>query len=147
MKRLIANSETKDKLGARTKVAVAGAAALSVALLSGMGSAGAADIKIGVLYPISGGGAIYGGPAMRGHDLAVEEINATGGVLGSKFVTVARDSKINPAAAAAAAKELITKEGVNVILGGLASSVGLAISEVARREEVIYIATIPKPSS
>jgi ABC-type branched-subunit amino acid transport system substrate-binding protein len=57
---------------------------------------------------------------------------------------VARDSKINPAAAAAAAKELITKEGVNVILGGLASSVGLAISEVARREEVIYIATIPK---
>ena len=39
---------------------------------------------------------------------------------------------------------MITKEGVNVILGGLASSVGLAISEVARREEVIYIATIPK---
>ncbi len=144
MKRIITNSETRDKLGARTKVAVAGAAALSMALLSGMGGAGAADIKIGVLYPISGGGAIYGGPAMRGHDLAVEEINAAGGVIGSKFRTVARDSKINPAAAAAAAKELITKEGVNVILGGLASSVGLALSEVARREEVIYIATIPK---
>ncbi len=121
-----------------------GAAVISAALLSGGGSAGAQEIKIGVLYPISGGGAIYGTPAMRGHNLAVEEINAAGGVLGMKFVTAARDSKINPAAAAAAAKELITKEGVNVLLGGLASSVGLAISEVARQEKVIYIATIPK---
>ena len=124
--------------------ALAGAAAVSVALMSGIGGASAAEIKLGVLYPISGGGAIYGTPAMRGHDLAVEEINAAGGVNGMKFVTAARDSKINPAAAAAAAKELITKEGVNVLLGGLASSVGLAISEVARQEKVIYIATIPK---
>lgn len=119
-------------------------AAAGLTLAAGYGVASADEIKIGVLYPTSGGGAIYGGPAMQGHDLAVEEINAAGGANGVEVVTVARDSKLNPAAAAAAAKELITKEGVNVLIGGLASSVGLAISEVARQEKVIYIATIPK---
>ncbi len=121
-----------------------GAVALSLGLVALSGGADAAEIKIGVLYPISGGGAIYGGPAMRGHDMGVDEVNAAGGILGMKVVTAGRDSKLNPAAASAAAKELITKEGVNVLIGGLSSGVGLAISEVARQEKVIYIATIPK---
>ncbi|HZD25292.1 MAG TPA: ABC transporter substrate-binding protein [Alphaproteobacteria bacterium] len=115
---------------------------LSGALL-GAGQA-QADIKVGVLYPTSGGGAIYGTPAMQGHTLALKEINASGGILGQKVVSFARDSKLNPAAASAAAKELIAKEGVTVILGGVASSVGLALSEVSKQEKVIYIATIPK---
>ncbi len=51
---------------------------------------------------------------------------------------------MNPSAAASAAKELITKDGVNVLFGGVSSAVGLAISEVAKQEGVIYIATIPK---
>jgi len=104
----------------------------------------AADLKIGVLYPTSGGGAIYGVPAMVGHDMAVEEINAAGGINGMMLKTFARDSKLNPSAAAAAAKELITKDGVDVLIGGLSSAVGLAISEVAKQEGVVYIATIPK---
>jgi branched-chain amino acid transport system substrate-binding protein len=104
----------------------------------------AQDIKIGVLYPTSGGGAIYGGPAMEGHNMAVEEINAAGGINGRKLVTVARDSKLNPSAAASAAKELVTKDKVDVLIGGLSSAVGLAISEVAKQEGVVYIATIPK---
>jgi ABC-type branched-subunit amino acid transport system substrate-binding protein len=74
----------------------------------------------------------------------VDEVNAAGGIMGQKVVTFARDTKLKPAAAAAAAKELITKEGVDVLIGGLSSSVGLAISEVARQEGVVYIATIPK---
>lgn len=103
-----------------------------------------AEIRLGVLYPIAGTGAVYGVPAMFGHDLAVEEINAAGGVLGQELATFKRDTKLKPAAAAAAAKELITKDGVNVLIGGLSSAVGLAISEVARQEKVVYIATIPK---
>jgi len=104
----------------------------------------AADIKIGALYPITGGGAVYGVPAMLGNRMAVDEINAAGGINGSKVVIVERDTKLNPAEAAAAAKELITKDGVNVLIGGLSSGVGLAISEVAKQEKVLYIATIPK---
>lgn len=111
------------------------------ALLGALGAQAAQEIKIGVLYPTSGGGAIYGVPAMQGHDMAVDELNATGKF---KITSFARDTKLNPAAASAAAKELITKEGVNVLIGGLSSAVGLALSEVAKQEKVVYIATIPK---
>ena len=112
-------------------------------LAAGVASAHA-EIKIGVLYPIAGTGAVYGTPAMYGHNMAVDEVNAAGGIMGQKVVSFARDTKLKPAAAAAAAKELITKEGVDVLVGGLSSAVGLAISEVARQEGVVYIATIPK---
>lgn len=119
-------------------------AVLLVVALAQKGWAGE-SIKIGALYPTSGSGAVFGGPAMLGHQMAVEEINAAGGIDGrTPIVTFARDTKLKPAVAAAAAKELITKEGVNVLIGGLSSAVGLAISEVAWREKVVYIATIPK---
>src|SRR3954468_14642535 len=53
-------------------------------------------IKIGVLYPLTGGGAVYGVPAMAGHQLAVEELNAKGGILGRKIESIERDDKLNP---------------------------------------------------
>ncbi len=115
-----------------------------LAAATAFGAARAAEVKIGVLYPITGGGAVYGAPAMEGHRMAVEEVNAAGGILGMKVVTVERDSKLNPAEAAAAARELITKDGVNVLMGTLSSAVGLAVSQVAREEKVLFIATIPK---
>ena len=118
--------------------------AAAAALFAGGIGAAQAEIKIGVLYPTSGTGAVYGVPAMQGHDMAVDEVNAAGGVNGEMLVTFARDTKLKPAAAAAAAKELITKDNVDVLVGGLSSAVGLAISEVARQEGVVYIATIPK---
>ena len=101
-------------------------------------------IRIGALYPTSGSAAVFGSPALDGHEMAVEEINAAGGVLGRRLETEARDTKLKPAAAVAAAKELITKEGVSILLGSLSSAVGLALAEVARREKVIFVATIAK---
>jgi ABC-type branched-subunit amino acid transport system substrate-binding protein len=118
--------------------------AVVAAAIALAGASAQAEIRLGVLYPIAGTGAVYGVPAMFGHDLAVDEINAAGGVLGQPLATFKRDTKLKPAAAAAAAKELITKDEVNVLIGGLSSAVGLAISEVARQEKVVYIATIPK---
>lgn len=115
-----------------------------IVILTTLGTVQAAEVKIGMLYPITGGGAIYGSPAMIGHRMAVDELNSQGGILGMDVLSVERDTKLNPATAAAAAKEMITKDGVNVIIGGLSSAVGLAISEVAKQEKVIYIATIPK---
>jgi branched-chain amino acid transport system substrate-binding protein len=111
----------------------------------GVGTAFAQEpIKIGVLYPLTGGGAVYGVPAMAGHQLAVEELNAKGGIMGRKIESIERDDKLNPAAASSTMKELITKDKVDIVLGGLASSVGLAMSEVSKQEKVVYISTIPK---
>jgi branched-chain amino acid transport system substrate-binding protein len=111
----------------------------------GVGTAFAQEpIRIGAMYPLTGGGAVYGVPAMVGHQLAVEELNAKGGIMGRKIESIERDDKMNPSAASSTMKELITKDKVHIVVGGLASSVGLAMSEVAKQEKVVYISTIPK---
>ena len=84
-------------------------------MLAAIGAPGAGaayaqqPIKIGVLYPLTGGGAVYGVPAMAGHQLAIEELNAKGGIMGRKIRSVERDDKLNPAAASSTMKELITR--------------------------------------
>jgi branched-chain amino acid transport system substrate-binding protein len=111
----------------------------------GVGTAFAQEpIRIGAMYPLTGGGAVYGVPAMVGHQLAVEELNAKGGIMGRKIESIERDDKMNPSAASSTMKELITKDKVDIVVGGLASSVGLAMSEVSKQEKVVYISTIPK---
>ena len=120
-------------------------ALLAAVGILGVGAAQAQEpIRIGAMYPLTGGGAIYGVPAMAGHQLAIEELNAKGGIMGRKVESIERDDKLNPAAASATMKELITKDKVNIVVGGLASSVGLAMAEVSKQEKVVYIATIPK---
>src|SRR5216684_4034887 len=66
----------------------------------GVGTAFAQEpIRIGAMYPLTGGGAVYGVPAMVGHQLAVEELNAKGGIMGRKIESIERDDKMNPSAA------------------------------------------------
>jgi branched-chain amino acid transport system substrate-binding protein len=113
-------------------------------LSAGTAFAQQGPIKIGVLYPLTGGGAVYGAPALVGHQMAIEELNAKGGIMGRKVESIERDDKLNPATASSTMKELITKDKVDIVLGGLASSVGLAMSEVSKQEKVVYISTIPK---
>src|SRR5260370_38093773 len=95
------------------------------ALLVAVGALGAGTafaqepIKIGAMYPLTGGGAVYGVPAMVGHPLAVEELNAKGGIMGRKIESIERDDKMNPAAASSTMKELITKDKVDIVVGRL----------------------------
>ena len=117
---------------------------LAAGMMIGSTAVAQDTVRIGGMYPLTGGGAIYGVPAMAGHQLAVEEINKRGGIMGRKVESVERDDKMNPSAASATMKELITKDKVHLVIGGLASSVGLGMSEVAKQEKVVYISTIPK---
>lgn len=125
------------------------ASALAALLLVGATAcdrAGGDDgpIRIGVLYPTTGVGQTSGAPALLGHEMMVDRINAEGGLLGREVVSIHRDSRSDPATATAAARELISRYGVQFLVGGLTSSEGQAISEVARQEGIVYIATIPK---
>jgi hypothetical protein len=114
---------------------LAAAAILSTGLTT---AALAADpIKLGVIVPTSGGAASVGLPIVDGIKLAVQEINAAGGVNGSKIEIVVRDEQLKPDVATAAAKELITKEGVKAIIGAATSATSLAVSEVAKAEKII----------
>lgn len=82
-------------------------------------------------------------PYRQGWQLAVEEVNAAGGVLGRKLEVLSRDDAGRPADAITAANELVSREKVDLIAGGFFSNVGLALSDFARRSKTFYLASEP----
>ena len=121
-------------------------ATAAMVMASGMAYA-EETIKVGILMPISGGGASYGVPLVEGVKMAVDEINAAGGVDGMKIEYFVRDSQLKPDVAVAAARELITKEGVDVMVGAVSSGATLAISELAKQEKVALLAPAAKAAA
>jgi len=82
-------------------------------------------------------------PYRKGMDLAIDEINAAGGVLGKKLEIVSRDDNGVPGDAVRAAEELLTREKVALLMGTFASNVGLAVADLAKRRQVLFIAAEP----
>jgi branched-chain amino acid transport system substrate-binding protein len=102
----------------------------------------AADvIKIGVIDTYSGGGALQGIDNLNGLKMAIDDINAKGGVLGKKFEIVTRDDKFSPSTGLSMAKELVLKEDVAVLVGTMNSATALAISEFASKEKIPFLIT------
>src|SRR6478672_4099881 len=118
--------------------------ALTSAVAIGLvGSASAQDtIKIGELnsYKIQ---PQFLDPYKKGWEMAVDEINAGGGVLGKKLEVISRDDGGNPGDAVRAANELVTREGTNIIAGTFLSNIGLAVTEFAGKEKVFFLAAEP----
>jgi branched-chain amino acid transport system substrate-binding protein len=73
----------------------------------------------------------------------VEELNASGGVLGRKLELVVRDDGGNPGDAVRVAEELISRENVSVLMGTFASNVGLAVSNLAAQRKILFVASEP----
>ncbi|HIJ81248.1 MAG TPA: substrate-binding protein [Desulfuromonadales bacterium] len=99
-------------------------------------------VKIGLNYPETGPYAKQGLDQKRAAELAVDEINAAGGILGKKIQLVMRDTKSNPKIATANAIDLYDKEGVPMILGGSSSAVAIATGEVAKQKNKLFFATL-----
>ncbi|HET8577575.1 MAG TPA: ABC transporter substrate-binding protein [Methylomirabilota bacterium] len=117
-------------------------AALALALGAGPAAA-QAPIKLGEINSYSGIGAPFTGPYRAGVEMAVEEINAKGGVLGRKVEVVFRDDKGQPAEAVKHAQELVESEKVTLIAGTFLSNVGLAVSDWAKQNKVMFVAAEP----
>ena len=98
------------------------------------------DAKIGFIGPLSGGVAVYGTEARDGVALAVEEINAAGGVLGQKLVLVAEDDEGDPAKTVSAFKKVVTQDKVKVLVGSLTSGCTKAITDQSQALKVLQIA-------
>ncbi|MBS0455533.1 MAG: ABC transporter substrate-binding protein [Proteobacteria bacterium] len=105
------------------------------------GPALAADpVKIGLVTALSGQSAKAGEAIQRGLTIAIDEINAKGGVLGGRqLVLVRRDDEANPAKGQVAARELIFKEKVAVLIGGLDTPVSLAIIQITNEQKVPFM--------
>ena len=117
--------------------------ALGLGLLAFFASpiAFAADpIKIGQVAALSGASAQSGEAITRGLAVAIDEINAKGGVLGGrKFELVQRDDKSSPPKGLIAARELIFKEKVAAIFGGIDTPVALAVVPLVNKEKMPYM--------
>lgn len=118
---------------------------LSLALASGLAGASPAFaqgvIKLGFVGALSGQSAKSGEAITRGLEVAIDDINAKGGVLDKTLVLVKRDDESNPAKGQIAARELIQNEKVAAIFGGIDSPVAMAIVPIVNKEKVPYIGT------
>ncbi len=118
---------------------IAAAAATVATALSPLALA-ADTIKIGLVTALSGQSAQGGEALTRGMSIAIDEINAKGGLLGGrKLELVRRDDEGNPAKGVVAARELIFKEKVAVLFGGLDTPVSMAIVPIINQEKVPFV--------
>lgn len=99
-----------------------------------------ATIKIGGVAPLSGAVAVYGVECKNGIDLAVEEINAAGGINGQTIEFICEDDEGDPAKSVSAYKKLIAKDKARLIIGSLTSGCTLAITSQAQANKVVQIA-------
>jgi len=101
-------------------------------------------IKIGYPMPLSGPASVYGVPITKGAEMAVQEINASGGVLGKKLELLSRDSKASADEAVRLARELIIKNGVEFMSGTLTSAEAPAVSTIAKENKIVFVAPTAK---
>jgi branched-chain amino acid transport system substrate-binding protein len=115
----------------------------AIAVMAGLafGPALAADpIKIGHVAALSGASAQSGEAITRGLQVAIDEINAKGGLLGGrKLELVQRDDESNPPKGLIAARELISREKVAAIFGGIDTPVAMAMVPILNREKMIHM--------
>ncbi len=108
--------------------------ALALALLSGQALA---EVKFGALYPFSGALALLGEESARGLEIAVDEINAAGGVQGEQIV-LERGDAVDNNQAIGEARRLISVAGVKAIFGSYSSARSIAASQVAELAGIPY---------
>jgi branched-chain amino acid transport system substrate-binding protein len=82
-------------------------------------------------------------PYRKGWQLALDEINAKGGIGGRKLEIVSRDDNASPGDAVRVAEELVSREKVDLLTGGFLSHVGLAVASFAKQRQVVFIAAEP----
>ena len=99
-------------------------------------------IKIGEINSYSGLPA-FTEPYRKGWQLALEEINAAGGVDGKKLEVISKDDGGKPAEAVTAANELVSKDGVVMLAGTFFSNIGLAVSDFAKQKKILFLAAEP----
>lgn len=99
------------------------------------------EIKIGVMAPLTGDVASWGDITRRGIDIALAEVNSTGGVNGIKVKTIYEDDQAEPKMGVNAFKKLVDVDKVPIVLGSPVSNVTLAIAPIANQNEVVVLST------
>ncbi len=99
------------------------------------------SITIGCLYPITGRAARYGADSIVGAEMASEEVNAAGGVLGREVRLLFADDRSDPTYAVKVAQRYVLEDQVDFLMGVVSSAVALAVTQVSRHFRVIFVGT------
>lgn len=103
-----------------------------------------AEVRIGAVYPLSGGAANQGNQTKAGAIIAADEINAKGGISalgGAKITLVFGDSQSKPDVGASEAERILQRENVDMFMGSYQSAVTIVATEVAERYKVPWLVT------
>lgn len=125
------------------KLLICGIAGIAL-VFTGLTANAAKTIKIGIVDCYSGPPSTYTNDVRDAFKLATDKVNAAGGVLERKIEFVTRDSKFKVDIGLSAAKELIMREEVDILMGTINSSLALAISDLARKEKIPFLVTFAK---
>ncbi len=117
-------------------------ASLSASILSMATAQAQGVIKIGEINSYKAQPAFLE-PYKKGMELAVQEINAAGGLNGKMVELITRDDNANPGDAVRAAEELVSREKVDVLSGAFLSNIGLALADFAKQKKFFYLASEP----
>jgi branched-chain amino acid transport system substrate-binding protein len=99
-------------------------------------------IKIGVIQPLTGPGSEYGLATQKGLDLAIEEINGQGGILGKPVKLIYEDSRCDPKTGITAFQKLLSIDKVEkILIGEMCSSVTLALAPIAQEQNLLLISS------
>ena len=115
------------------------AIAVAAAFVAAIPAGAQETVKLGLVAAMSGQSAKSGEAIVRGLSIAIDEINAKGGLLGKKVELIIRDDESNPAKGAVAARELVQREKVAALFGGLDTPVSLAIVPFANQNKVPFM--------
>ena len=129
-----------------TRRALLGTAAAGLAAPAIVRAQGTGPIRIGEINSYTAVPA-FTVPYRNGWQLAVDEINAKGGVAGRKIEVISRDDAGQPQNATRLAGELLTDSKVDLLAGGFLSNIGLALSDFAARNDKLYVAGEPLADS
>ena len=117
-------------------------AAASLMVAFAMPASAQGTIKIGELNSYKAQPAFLE-PYKKGMELAVDEVNAAGGVAGKRLELVTRDDNANPGDAVRVAEELLSREKIDVLTGTFLSHIGLAVTDFAKQKKVFFLAGEP----
>jgi branched-chain amino acid transport system substrate-binding protein len=112
---------------------------LAVLAFAGCAKQGGGTIKVGVYGSLTGTTATFGESTVKGVQLALDELNAAGGIGGKKVTIISEDDQSKPEEAATAAQKLITQDHVIALIGEVSSSRSLAAAPIAQSNGGIMI--------
>lgn len=113
--------------------------AATMALAGWAGGLGAQEIKLGAVLALSGESATAGEDQRRGIELAIKDINASGGVLGQQVSAIIEDSGARVPSALDAAKKLVTVDGVPVVIGEYSSGITIPVATYLVQEDRVHM--------